>query len=473
MNIPLLIIIAYVLVLIGISWAVSLRGKKDGDSFLLYQGKNNVWVTAVTIAGMAIGGASTIGIAENAFSVGLSAGWYNVAWAIGAIVAGCFVVVRFRRSGHTTVAELVEEMYGRPTAHLTVFVQIVLQCTIIALQYIAGSSILASLLPDVFTRESGMLFSFLIFMVVALIGGMGSASLSNVLNVALIYIGVISAFCMVYFQAGGMDAVQTLAASEPQVPYLDFVAGMGPGVILAWIFVMITTCVSIQSVLQIGLTSRDHLAARKGYCIGAVLMIPIGFLCAMLGICAKVILPDVTATGALPQIILSLSPVVAGITLAGLWAADMSTACNVLIGCSTTVSRDVLARSPLRGLLQRNSLLVNKAIILILGLLTYLLSSRFGTILSALKVSSALTISTALVVMGGLLLPRLCSRSAGVGVILTAILSAVVWLACPQIQPLFGDVVYFMCATNLPVFVVLCLLDPRKVKVPAQKMEDE
>ncbi len=39
-----------------------------------------------SIAGLAIGGASTIGIAENAFTVGLSAGWYDTAWAIGAVV---------------------------------------------------------------------------------------------------------------------------------------------------------------------------------------------------------------------------------------------------------------------------------------------------------------------------------------------------------------------------------------------------
>ena len=61
----------------------------------------------------------------------------------------------------------------------------IIQSGIIALQYKAGGSILASLLPDVFTVESGTFFSFLIFMLVAVIGGMGSVSLTNVLNLIL------------------------------------------------------------------------------------------------------------------------------------------------------------------------------------------------------------------------------------------------------------------------------------------------
>ena len=80
MNIPLLIVILYVLLLFGISIYVSYSQKKDSENFLLYKGKNNAFVVAASIAGLAIGGASTIGIAENAFTVGLSAGWYDTAW---------------------------------------------------------------------------------------------------------------------------------------------------------------------------------------------------------------------------------------------------------------------------------------------------------------------------------------------------------------------------------------------------------
>ena len=43
-------------------------------------------VVATMLAGLAVGGASTIGVAERAYSVGISAGWYNAAWAAGALL---------------------------------------------------------------------------------------------------------------------------------------------------------------------------------------------------------------------------------------------------------------------------------------------------------------------------------------------------------------------------------------------------
>ena len=61
------------LLLFGISIYVSYSQKRIQKNFLLYKGKNNAFVVAkASIAGLAIGGASTIGIAENAFTVGLS-----------------------------------------------------------------------------------------------------------------------------------------------------------------------------------------------------------------------------------------------------------------------------------------------------------------------------------------------------------------------------------------------------------------
>lgn len=107
MNIPLVIVILYVVLLLGISVVISKKSKESGEDFLLYKGKNNTLITTVTISGLAIGWASTIGIAENAFSVGLSAGWYNVAWAFGAVIASTFIIKKFREVGYSTVTKLV------------------------------------------------------------------------------------------------------------------------------------------------------------------------------------------------------------------------------------------------------------------------------------------------------------------------------------------------------------------------------
>lgn len=58
-------------------------------------------------------------------------------------------------------------------------------------------------------------------------------------------------------------------------------------------------------------------------------MLPVGFLSALLGVIAAEMYPDINAATALPRLIMTLNPWIAGITLASLWAADVSTACNL------------------------------------------------------------------------------------------------------------------------------------------------
>ena len=446
MNTPLIIVILYVAFLLGLGIFMSKKEKKDGENFLLYKGKNGTWITAVTIAGLAIGGASTIGIAQSA------------------IVASFLVVKRFRNSGHNTVTGLVQDLFDKKTGVMMTIAMILIQCTIIALQYIAGGSILASLLPDTFNIATGTFFSFLIFMLVAFVGGMGSVSLSNIINISLIYFGIIIASIMVFFNQGGWDAAMQMASTSTDVPYLSFTDGMGIPAIIAWMIVMCGNTNSIQGVIQIGLTSKDDKSAVNGFRLGALMMIPIGFLCAMLGISSKALIPGVDATLALPMIILSLPPVIAGLTLSALWAADMSTACSMLIGCSTTVSQDIFFKTSMGKKYKDKAFIINKAIILVVGLLTYILSSQLGSILNAMKVCLSMAIGTSIVVLGGLCFSKFAGKNAGFFTILVSVLSAGAWLFVPGIQNVFSDVGYLMLLTTGVTFVVVSIFDKNKVE---------
>lgn len=464
MNIPLIIVVLYVLLLFGISIFVSRRQKKDQDNFLLYKGKNNTLVVAASIAGLAIGGASTIGIAENAFTVGLSAGWYDTAWAIGAVVSSVLAVKYLRKSSYSTISGLVNDLYGQKTSFIMVIAMCIIQSGIIALQYKAGGSILASLLPGIFTVESGTFFSFLIFMLVAVIGGMGSVSLTNVLNLILIYAGVILAAVLVLNGHGGWEAIQGLTAAQPDVPYLSFTAGMGWIGIISWIIVMLGNTNSVQGVVQIGLTGKDDKAARNGFLIGALLMIPVGFICALLGVASRALLPDATASVALPMILMSVPPVLGGITLSGLWAADMGTGCSMIIGLSTTVSSDIVWKLCKTSIDNRRKLMVNKVIVVVSSIATYLIATQMGAILDAMQKALSLAIGTSFIVIGGLLFPKFSSKKAGFWTIVVSILSILAWNSIPALTPAFKSIGLFMLAACGAVFIVISLVDKEKVK---------
>lgn len=320
MNIPLLIVILYVLLLFCISIYVSYSQKKDSENFLLYKGKNNAFVVAASIAGLAIGGASTIGIAENAFTVGLSAGWYDTAWAIGAVVSSMLAVRYLRRSQYTTISGLVRDLYGTKTSFIMVIAMCIIQSGIIALQYKAGGSILSSLLPDA------------------------------------------------------------------------------------------------------------------------------------------------EASVALPMILMSIPPVLGGITLSGLWAADMGTGCSMIIGLATTVSTDIIGKIPGVSLNDRQKHILNKVIVVLSSLVIYLIATQMGAILSAMQKALSLAIGTSFIVIGGLLCPKFSSRKAGFWTIMASIVSIVAWNMVPALVPVFKNVGFFMLAVCGAVFILISLVDPEKVK---------
>ena len=153
MSIPLFIVISYIVILFLISFWAEKRSRGGVDNFVLAGRQLTTPLVTVSIVGLAIGGASTIGVAEQAYRVGLSAGWYTAAWGIGAIVMGLTVAKKYRQLNITTVPELLERYYDRRSMIAGIGCQVLVQLVIMSLQYVAGGAILAALLPTAIALE--------------------------------------------------------------------------------------------------------------------------------------------------------------------------------------------------------------------------------------------------------------------------------------------------------------------------------
>ena len=189
MSVSLAILILYIVALFAISWFAKKRSEGTTENYALAGRKLNAPLIGVSIIGLAVGGASTIGVSEHAFKVGLSAGWYTAAWGIGAIVMGMFLAEKYRKANITTVSELIERHHDSKAVVLGVICQIIIQLVIISLQYIAGGSIISAIMPEI-GFKTGVMISAVTFIGITFIGGMWSASLSNILNIILIYGGI-------------------------------------------------------------------------------------------------------------------------------------------------------------------------------------------------------------------------------------------------------------------------------------------
>ena len=457
MSIPFVIVCVYVFLLFVISYYAQRRSAGSSTNYVLAGRQLTTPLITVSIVGLAVGGASTIGVAEQAYKVGLSAGWYTTAWGIGAIVMGMVVARKYRELNITTIPELLGRHYDNKGMIAGISCQIVIQLVVMSLQYIAGGSILCALMPEIFTLTSGMLTSAVVFIGITSIGGMWSASLSNVLNVTLKYIGIILATVVGVTHAGGIENIK--AQLPANIPYLSFFDGVGILGIVSWIIVLVTVNLSLQSIIQISLGARDVQTARRGFVIGGLMMLPIGFVSAMMGVIARTMYPDVSPALALPMTIMSLNPVLAGITLAALWAADVSTACNLLLSSATLFSQDIYKKFINPGVSEKNFLVITKGAVLVLGLLTLMLAMTISGIINTLMIGLSLTAAFSVIVLFTLFAPRLCRKNSAFYTILTGVAVLIVWQAVPAGR-IFPHVIYLEWIACLGAFLLTYLIDP-------------
>lgn len=462
MNIPFIIVCIYIALLFLISYFAQRRSAGNATNYILAGRQLSTPLITVSIVGLAVGGASTIGVAEQAYKVGLSAGWYTTAWGLGAIVMGLLVAKKYRELNITTVPELLGRHYDQKGMIAGISCQILIQLVVMSLQYIAGGSILCALMPEIFTLTSGMLTSAAVFIGVTLIGGMWSASLSNILNVSLKYIGIILATIISVTHIGGMKNLQAQLPAN-NVPYLSFFDGVGILGIITWIIVLVTVNLSLQSIIQISLGAKDIQAARRGFIIGGLMMLPIGFVSALLGVIAKTMFPNVSPAMALPMTIMSLDPFLAGITLAALWAADVSTACNLLLSSATLFSQDIYKKFINPKASDKKFLFVTKGSVLLLGLLTLLLAMTISGIISTLMIGLSLTASFSIIVLFTLFAPGLCRKNAAFYTILTGVIVLVLWQTVPATH-IVPHVIYLEWLACTATFLLTYLLDSKPIE---------
>jgi SSS family solute:Na+ symporter len=463
MSIPLAILLIYIVVLFLISFWAEKRSRGGVENYVLAGRKLTTTLVTVSIVGLAIGGASTIGVAEQAYKVGLSAGWYTAAWGIGAICMGLLVAKKYRQLRISTIPELLERFYDKKGMVIGVFCQIIIQLVITSLQYIAGGTILHAMLPDIFSLTTGMLTSAVVFIGITFIGGMWSASLSNILNVLLIYVGIIAATIAIVLQSGGLGSI--IAQLPPATPYMSLIDGVGPMGILGWILVLVTVNLSLQSIIQISLGAKDVATAQRGFIIGGIMMLPIGFICALMGIIARVNYPNASAAMALPLMIMSLNPFLSGITLAALWAADISTACNLLLSSATLFSQDIYKQVHPEAT-EKQQLFVTKAAVLVLGALTLLLAMTVSGIIQTIMIGLSLTAAFSVVVLFTLFAPGLCRKNSAFYTIAGGLLTLILWQVVPATR-ILPHVIYMEWLVCVLIFLLVYAVDTNPIKAGA------
>ena len=217
-----------ILLTVGLLVAVSLlsgRKVKDARSFTT-GGNSSSWMVCGAILGTLVGGQSTIGTAQLAFSFGLSAWWFTIGAALGALLLGLVYAAPLRRSGCTTLMEVVRKQYGRRAETVGSILFLVGIFISITSQLLSSSAMITSLfgLPVGWALVVGaVLIAMLVFF-----GGIRSAGSGGIVKLVLLYVSSLAAGIAVWRLGDGLFGIRESIASvydSPQLASMNGIAG--------------------------------------------------------------------------------------------------------------------------------------------------------------------------------------------------------------------------------------------------------
>jgi SSS family solute:Na+ symporter len=118
---------------------------KNSSDFSVGSHKVGYSIIAGTITGTLVGGASTVGTSELAYTYGFSAWWFTLGAGLGCLILGLIFVKPIYRTGNETISQILAEEYGDKVGLISsVFVSIGMFINIVA-QILAAVAIISSL----------------------------------------------------------------------------------------------------------------------------------------------------------------------------------------------------------------------------------------------------------------------------------------------------------------------------------------
>lgn len=209
-----------ILLTVGVLLAVSVlsgRKVKDAKSFTT-GGKAGSWMVCGAILGTLVGGQSTIGTAQLAFAYGLSAWWFTIGAALGALVLGVVYAGPLRRSGCSTLMEVVRKQYGRRAETVGSILFLVGIFISITSQLLSSSAMITS----IFGLHLGVALAIGAVLIAALVffGGIRSAGAGGIVKLVLLYVSSLAAGIAVWRLGDGLGGIRGSIATLYEMPQL-------------------------------------------------------------------------------------------------------------------------------------------------------------------------------------------------------------------------------------------------------------
>lgn len=312
---------------------------KKADDFLIADHSLNKIQTAFSVAASDFGGSGLIGACALCYTVGLSGSWWNWCGAPAFLILGIFLVNKLRPLTITTIGDFLEMRYDKRTRLVASVMQLCATVPMLSAQFLVGAVALQTLFG--IPRIWGLVISVVLVLSYTAFGGLMAVANTDVYNFCILVGSISIAVPIMLTKAGGITAVfEAVPSSFLQVGKLGV---MEP---LSWVCMSLFMYGTQQVYLQRVFAAKTVGTAKFAYVFTSGAYVVYGILVGIIGITMAVLMPGLADTNTVYVLMLkNYLPVgFAGIGLAGIFAASMSTADSTLLAGTTLFVNDIYKR---------------------------------------------------------------------------------------------------------------------------------
>lgn len=347
-----MVLIYEFIVCIGIGVVLLIRDKRkpalnEGDSFAL-AGRNMGYATLIpTMTLTAIGNAHFSGLMEMSSGVGATAMWFafsnTVHFTILCLCTGPWI----RKLKVATVSQAIEKMYGKKICLAVACVMSGVTFGVMTVEC-QGMGLILGALTNI-PLATAILITGIFGICYVIIAGMKEVGSVNLVNIIILYVGVILAviFIGIGLPGGNFDSVQEALirnAETSSFTKLFASPSLWFSFALANIFGTAFYGPVSQANCQAPMSARNAKMIRRSLWVVAPINALFGVFTVMIGLTAKVT-PEYAgmapASAGLQLLIDRLPPVVCALILASALAACLSSFAMTALGCGTMFGYDI------------------------------------------------------------------------------------------------------------------------------------
>jgi len=459
----------FILYMVGILYIGFHFYKRNKDIEDYYVGGRNVppLHVGLSIVATDVGGGFSIGLGGLGFVMGLAGSWLLFTGLVGAWLSAVFIIPKIKKldlkNNLLTYPDFLHLIYDKKVATLAALISGIGYMGFTGAQVLAGAKLMSATLFEkavlgLTPLQFSLYFIGFIIIIYTVLGGIKAVIYTDTVQWIVLLSGLILlAIPFTVVKIGGFNNIRAALPRE-----FFSLTNIRPVQFINWLVTIVPIWLIAMTLYQRMFSVKNVKDAKKAWYIAGFFEYPImAFMGVFLGMCGRILFPEVDPEMGLPMTIKTVLPIgVTGIVIASYFSAIMSTADSCLMASSGNIVNDLYRSFFGSKKSEKHYIKISQLVTLIIGVSAIILASRFTMVLDAILYAYAFMVSGLFIpTLGAYFWKRRSATGAFWGMLSGGSLTLVLILL--DIKLPFGlDATLFGIVLSGFVFIIISLLFP-------------